>query len=129
MDWVPFHHPTDNFSPFVRWLEIFFGYAEGSLYNQRTLFRGLSEKSFAGGGTPSTLSLQKVLSLFNGQNESECHDFVSLAFPSRFTTDIFLGFVHSLRSFSKKLCYPLYFTTDIFPQKLDTLFQKNFFCP
>ena len=28
------------------------------------------------------LSLQKVLSLFNGQNESECHDFVSLTFSS-----------------------------------------------
>ena len=44
MDWVPFHHPTDNFSPFVRWLEKFFGYAEGSLYNQRTHFPVLSEK-------------------------------------------------------------------------------------
>jgi hypothetical protein len=40
----------------------------------------------------------------NGQNKSERHDFVSLAFPSRFTTDIF-------------------------PQKLGTFFSKNFSCP
>lgn len=39
-------------------------------------------KNFWGGGTPPARSLQKVLSLFNGQNESECHDFVSRTFSS-----------------------------------------------
>ena len=104
MDWLPFRHPADNFSPFVRWLEKNSGRTEGPLYNQRTLFRILSEKSFEIGEARSALLFQNVLSLFNGQNKSECHDFVSQTFLS-------------------------HFTTDIFPQKLGTLFQKNFFCP
>ena len=58
-------------------------------YNQRTLFQDLSEKSFEVGEARSALPLQKVLSLFNGQNKSECHGFVSQRFLSHFTTDIF----------------------------------------
>ena len=82
MDCFSFHHPTDNSWPFVRWREKNFGRAEGPLYNQRTHFLVLSEKSFEGGGPPPARSLQKVLSLFNGQNESECHDFISRTFSS-----------------------------------------------
>ena len=104
MDWFLFHHPTDNFGPFVRWREKIFGRAEDSLYNQRTHFSVLSEKSFEGGGTPPALSLQKVLSLFNGQNESECHDFVSRALSPL----LYNG------HFSSKTWHPL---------------SKNFSCP
>ena len=45
-------------------------------------FFGLCPKKFEVREARTVLSLQKVLSLFNGQNESECHDFVSLTFPS-----------------------------------------------
>lgn len=45
-------------------------------YNQRTLFRALSGKSFEVREARTVLSLQKVLSLFNGQNDAERHGFV-----------------------------------------------------
>ncbi|HBJ18118.1 MAG TPA: hypothetical protein DDY81_10140, partial [Clostridiales bacterium] len=79
------HFTTDNFREKNRVeRKIFF-----LPYNQRTLFRALSEKSFEIGEARTALLLQKVLSLFNGQNKPDRHGFVSQAFPLYFTTDIF----------------------------------------
>ena len=120
MDCFSFHHPTDNSWPFVRWREKNFGRAEGPLYNQRTHFLVLSEKSFEGGGPPPARSLQKVLSLFNGQNESECHDFISRTFSSL----PFNG------HFSSKTWYPLSksFSCSWFPLYLAKRIRDRF-CP
>ena len=120
MDWFSFHHPTDNFWPFVRWREKNFGRAEGPLYNQRTFFLVLSEKVFRVEDPPPALSLQKFLSLFNGQNESECHDFVSRTFSSL----LYNG------HFSSKTWHPLSknFSCSWFPLYLARWIRDRF-CP
>ena len=81
-----FHFTTDNFQEKNRGREkIIFPF-----YITNGHFFGLCPKKFEVREARTVLSLQKVLSLFNGQNESECHDFVSQTFLSHFTTDIFL---------------------------------------
>ena len=74
------------------------------LYITNGHFFGLCPKKFEVREARTVLSLQKVLSLFNGQNESECHDFVSLTFYS--------------------LLYNGHFSS-----KTWHLFSKNFSCP
>ena len=124
MAWLSFHHPTDNFLPFVRQLEKIFWTCRRAFtlqrtiserktgveekifslpYNQRTLFRALSEKSFEVGEARTALLLQKVLTLSNGQNKSECHDFVSLAFPFLFYNGHFSP--KTWHPFSKIFCF------------------------
>ena len=103
MDWFPFHHPTDNFGPFVRWLENFFGHAEGSPYNQRTHFPVLSEKFFR--------SKER-----------------GLRFCSKMSFHYSTDRMNRSVTILSHRRFPLYFTTDIFPQKLGTPFQKNFSC-
>lgn len=73
-----FHFITDNFQEKNRGREkIIFPF-----YITNGHFFGLCPKKFEVREARTVLSLQKVLSLFNGQNESECHDFVSLTFSS-----------------------------------------------
>ena len=81
MDWFSFHLPTDNFWPFVRWREKFL-VMQKALYITNGHFFEVCPKKFWGWRPPPARSLQKILSLFNGQNESECHDFVSRTFSS-----------------------------------------------
>ena len=104
MDWFSFHHPTDNFWPFVRWREKNFGRAEGPLYNQRTFFLVLSEKVF-----------RVEDPLLHSHSKSSFH----------YSTD---RMNRSVTILSHRR-FPLYFTTDIFPQKLGTPFQKTFLAP
>ena len=103
MDWFPFHHPTDNFWPFVRWREKNFGRAEGPLYNQRTHFPVLSEKFFRS----KERGLRFCSKMSFHYSTDRMNRSVTILSHGRF---------------------PLYFTTDIFPQKLGTPFQKNFSC-
>ena len=104
MDWFSFHHPTDNFWPFVRWREKIFGRAEGPLYNQRTHFPVLSEK-------------------FYRSKERGLRFCSKMSF--HYSTD---RMNRSVTILSHRR-FPLYFTTDIFPQKLGTPFQKTFLAP
>ena len=104
MDWFPFHHPTDNFWPFVRWREKNFGRAEGPLYNQRTHFPVLSEKFFRS----KERGLRFCSKMSFHYSTDRMNRSVTILSHGRF---------------------PLYLLTDIFPQKLGTPFQKTFLAP
>ena len=101
MDWFPFHHPTDNFWPFVRWREKNFGRAEGPLYNQRIHFPVLSEKFFR--------SKER-----------------GLRFCSKMSFHYSTDRMNRSVTILSHRRFPIYFTMDIFPKKLGTLFQKTF---
>ena len=104
MDWVPFHHPTDNFSPFVRWLENF-------LVTQKALY--ITNGHFFEVCPKKVLRVEEPL--LHSRSKRSFH----------YSTD---RMNRSVTILSHER-FPLYFTTDIFPQKLGTPFQKTFLAP
>ena len=126
MDWLSFHHPTDNFLPFVRQLEKIFWTCRRASTLQRTFFGrktgGAREKYFP-------------LYITNGHFFGLCPEKVlrlerrGLRFCSKRSFHYSTDKINRSVTVLSRGRFPLYFTTDIFPQKLGTLFQKNFFCP
>lgn len=104
MDWIFLSPSHGQFLAVCQMARKNFGRAEGPLYNQRTHFPVLSEKSFEDGGL-----------LLHSRSKRSFH--YSTNRMNRGVTILSHG------------RFPLYFTTDIFPQKLGTLFQKTFLAP
>ena len=104
MDWFPFHHPTDNFSSFVRWREKILVVQKALYITNGHIFRFCPKK---------VLRVEEPL--LHARSKSPFH--YSTDRMNRSVTILSHG------------CVSLYFLTDIFPQKLGTPFQKTFLAP